>query len=133
MTVLEPYWPSMLAAAYIAMLPVAGHAQPNPFSGANEVMKGCRSVIAKTKSEPAALWFLRRICMGTVSTLAGAATAFERAAEGTTGVCIPAGTVSVNQQVRVVVTYIDARPNRLREDFRVLALEALKDAWPCQR
>ena len=122
----------MLAAAYIAMLSVTGHAQPTPFN-ANDVMKGCRAVIAKTKSEDAALWFLRGICMGTVSTLAGAATAFESAAKGTIGVCIPAGTVSVNQQVRVVVRYIDARPNRLREDFRVLALEALKDAWPCQR
>lgn len=53
-------------------------------------------------------------------------------AKGTTGVCIPAGEVTVNQQVRVVVAYIDARPNRLHEDFRILALEALKDAWPCK-
>jgi Ssp1 endopeptidase immunity protein Rap1a len=120
----------MLAAACIAMLVTTGHAQPNPFS-ANQVMKGCRAVVAKTKSGNETLWFLRGICMGAVSTLAAAATAFERAAEGTIGVCIPAGT-SVNQQVRVVVTYIDARPNRSQEDFRVLALEALKDAWPCK-
>jgi hypothetical protein len=42
-------------------------------------------------------------------------------AKGTTGVCIPAGEVTVNQQVRVVVAYIDARPNRLHEDFRILS------------
>jgi hypothetical protein len=119
----------MLAAACIAILPVTGHAQPKPFS-ANEVMKGCRAITAK--SEDNKLWFLRGFCMGTVSTLAGAATALERAAKGTTGVCIPAGEVTVSQQVRVVVAYIDARPKRLHEDFRVLALEALKDARPCK-
>jgi hypothetical protein len=113
----------MLAAACIAILPVTGHAQPKPFS-ANEAITA--------KSEDNKLWFLRGFCMGTVSTVAGAATALERAAKGTTGVCIPAGEVTVNQQVRVVVAYIDARPKRLHEDFRVLALEALKDARPCK-
>jgi hypothetical protein len=38
----------MLAAACIAILPVTGHAQPKPFS-ANEVMKGCRAITAKSE------------------------------------------------------------------------------------
>jgi hypothetical protein len=46
---------------------------------------------------------------------------------------MPEGQTTVAQQVRIVAAYIDARPNRLHEDFRVLALEALKDAWPCKR
>jgi hypothetical protein len=58
-----------------------------------------------------------------------AAASLERAA----GVCMPEGQTTVAQQVRIVAAYIDARPNRLHEDFRVLALEALKDAWPCKR
>jgi hypothetical protein len=33
--------------------------------------------------------------------------------------------------VRVVVAYIEARPARVHEDFRNLALEALREAWPC--
>jgi hypothetical protein len=33
---------------------------------------------------------------------------------------------------RTVVRYIDDRPSRLEEDFRELALEALRQAWPCR-
>jgi hypothetical protein len=81
----------MLAAACIAILPVTINAQdgPSPYS-ANEVMKGCRAFIAKTKWEREASdaffdAFIRGICVGTVSTLAVAAASLERAA----GVCMP--------------------------------------------
>ena len=40
--------------------------------------------------------------------------------------------VTLGQIVRVVVQYIDSRPARMHEDFRVLAVEAMKAAWPCQ-
>jgi hypothetical protein len=46
--------------------------------------------------------------------------------------CIP-GPVTRVQMVRVVVAYIDARPARMHEDIRGLALEALLKAWPCKR
>jgi hypothetical protein len=36
------------------------------------------------------------------------------------------------QKVRVVVAYIEARPARMHEDFRYLALIALRTAWPCK-
>jgi hypothetical protein len=43
----------------------------------------------------------------------------------------PSGS-TYGQSVRVVVTYIDARPARMHEHFGVLALEALRAAWPCK-
>ena len=46
--------------------------------------------------------------------------------------CLPAG-VTRAQVTRVTVQYIDSRPARMHEDFRILALEAMKAAWPCQR
>jgi len=30
------------------------------------------------------------------------------------------------------VTYVEARPERMHEDFRVLAVEAMQKAWPCK-
>jgi hypothetical protein len=39
---------------------------------------------------------------------------------------------TIEQMVRVVVAYIDARPARMHEDFRNLAREALRTAWPCR-
>jgi hypothetical protein len=44
---------------------------------------------------------------------------------------IPDGVI-VGQAIQVVVTYIEARPKRMHEDFRALALEALFDAWACK-
>jgi hypothetical protein len=32
-----------------------------------------------------------------------------------------------------VVAFLDARLKRLHEDFRLLTIEALRDAWPCKR
>ncbi|WP_409997233.1 Rap1a/Tai family immunity protein [Bradyrhizobium cosmicum] len=46
--------------------------------------------------------------------------------------CVPDG-ATPNQVLRVVVQYIDSRPARLHEDFRILALEAMKQSWPCNR
>jgi hypothetical protein len=40
--------------------------------------------------------------------------------------------VTINQASRVVIAYIEARPARMHEPFNELALEALRDAWPCK-
>lgn len=109
------------------MLVTTGHAQPDPFS-ANQVMKGCRAFVAKTDSDV----FLGGICVGTISTLATTINTLEKTAKGFTGICLPKA-VTIGQEVRVVVAYIDARPNRLHEDFADLALEALRNALPCKR
>jgi hypothetical protein len=44
--------------------------------------------------------------------------------------CIPPA-ITIGAVARIVVKYIDDRPTRMHEDFRELALEALKTAWPC--
>jgi hypothetical protein len=49
--------------------------------------------------------------------------------------CPPGGvgvTVTKEQLVRVVVAYIERQPQRMHENFKRLALEALRDAWPCR-
>jgi len=108
----------MLAAACIAMLSVTtGHAQD--LDSANNVMKGCRAFLAKSKGDT----FLRGACAGTVYAIAGLAP--------DTDICIPTG-ATVGEEIQVVVAYIDARPDRQHQDFRSLALEAFKEAWPCR-
>jgi hypothetical protein len=47
--------------------------------------------------------------------------------------CVNApATAPVGKLVRVVIAYIEARPERMHEDFRNLALDALREAWPCK-
>jgi len=39
--------------------------------------------------------------------------------------------VTLKETVQMVITYIDARPERMNENFKKLAIEAIHDAWPC--
>ena len=46
--------------------------------------------------------------------------------------CQPKG-VTPEQAIRVVVQYLGERPARMNENFKILAIEALRAAWPCPR
>jgi hypothetical protein len=46
--------------------------------------------------------------------------------------CPPKGGTD-GQAIAVVVKYIEARPERMHEQFGVFALEAFITAWPCKR
>lgn len=47
------------------------------------------------------------------------------------GICLPVGATS-QKAADVVVQYIDGRPERMNENFMLLAVEALQAAWPCK-
>jgi Ssp1 endopeptidase immunity protein Rap1a len=46
--------------------------------------------------------------------------------------CPPTGTI-IKERMQVMIAHIEARPQRLHEDFRVLAVEAMQEAWPCRK
>ena len=84
-------------------------------------MEGCRAAIGDRATDSSGY------CLGLVDGIVYGET-------GRDTFCIPSGAgVTLGQEVRVIVAYIDARPARLHHDFRLLALEALIDAWPCKR
>ena len=39
----------------------------------------------------------------------------------------------IEEEVRAVVTYLQAHPERLQEEGRTLALDALHQAFPCKK
>jgi hypothetical protein len=51
----------------------------------------------------------------------------------TTFAACPPKDVTPEQAIRVVVQYIGERPARMNENFKILAIEALRAAWPCRR
>jgi hypothetical protein len=125
----------MLVAACIAMLVTKGHAQtlsPNFFASANYVMPGCRAAIANSEPDD----FKQGVCLGTIYGLGSGLRILQDLREAgvkvSPEICMPKE-VTLGQQLRIVAAYVDARPNRLHEDFRDLAWEALKDAWQCKR
>ncbi len=46
--------------------------------------------------------------------------------------CPPEATSNL-QRVQAIVSYIEARPQRREEDFRLLANEAMVKTWPCKK
>jgi len=94
-------------------------AQSSDINSANNIMPGCRKGL-----QGASIGYLEGLCQGTIQTSLYFSVQL--------GICAPAG-VNVGQFMRVVVKYIDERPARMHEDFRALALEALRAAWPCKR
>ena len=81
-------------------------------------MPGCRE--AEKYHSPNI--YKRGLCMRIVSTLL----------DLDPKICLPPSVTNF-QAVRVVVKYIDARPERLHENFKALAGEALRAVWPCRK
>jgi hypothetical protein len=88
-------------------------AEQNPYS-AKYVMPGCRDYISLNS-------FKQGWCGGLIT---GLAQIYRR--------CMPPE-LTQRQLARGIVQYIDARPARMQEDFRNLAVEAMRAAWPCKQ
>ena len=112
-----------LVAALMANCRVAVAEQD--VTSANFLMSACRDVVSGNMSngESKGDLFTMGLCAGIISGLSYMGTFY--------GLCSPIGVTS-QQAVSVVVQYIDHQPARMDEDFRVLASEALRAAWPCK-
>ena len=110
---------TVFAIAFVLFAATAGAQDLN---SANHRMEGCRAAIGDRTT------YSSGYCLGLVDGIVFGEFGYYGA------FCLPVGAgVTLMQMVRVVVAYIDARPARMHEDFRKLALEALIDAWPCKR
>jgi hypothetical protein len=103
------------------LLAICGVSLAEDIYSANVVMRGCRKAEKPPRTGDDA--FQRGFCMGIVSTLGNVGLV--------AGVCQPANVTNF-QMIRVVVKYIDERPERQHENFKPLALEAMQVAWPCR-
>src|SRR5215472_259532 len=91
-----------LAVAILLALTMPASAQTNPLSSANEMLSGCKGLIGdKTPLLREALGQGR--CAGYVAGLVYARSVF---------LCVPEGATR-EQGVRVVIKYIEARPERM--------------------
>jgi Rap1a immunity proteins len=97
-------------------------------TSANSVFLGCKAFTETQGTTNLQLNQLGNYCSGIVHGLAGISeylTPLEWQS------CIPS-TSTARQMARVVISYIEARPQRMHEDFRRLTLEAFHHAWPCK-
>jgi hypothetical protein len=101
----------------------AGAQQQRDTDSANFMLPHCKRFLVV---EPGKATFTEGICAGSITSLSFVGEILS----STRRFCFPQN-VTNEQMVRVVVAYIEARPARMHEDYRNLALEALREAWPC--
>jgi Rap1a immunity proteins len=111
----------------IAMLIASGVAVAEPDQdSANFMMPACRAVVdLSSNGAPKGDPYIMGACAGTINGLSMMGVVFHL-------ICLPNGVTS-RQAIAVVVQYIDKRPARMHEDFKILATEALVEAWPCKK
>jgi hypothetical protein len=112
---------------------------------ANYLLPACKAFLVRDNKDPGltAAW-MQGVCVGIVETIAFMAANSDVAVTALSGAgrrqmiqanwrCanIP-DEVTKGQLIRVVISYIDARPSRMHEPFKSLALEAILNAWPCR-
>jgi Rap1a immunity proteins len=105
-----------LFGAALALIGTVAMAEENRKS-ANFMMPACRDSLRRDTSAT----FQQGVCTGLI----------EGISYMDNSQCQPDG-VTIGQEIRVVVAYIDARPARMHENFRDLVVEALRAAWPCR-
>jgi hypothetical protein len=121
----------LLFGVVLAFTVTAASAQVN---SANEMMPHCRNALDPKSAENL---YAQGACVGTIVGIAFVAVSLNALSPSDENVrrefCInPSATGIRGQLVRTVVAYIDARSARMHENFGVLALEALRAAWPCR-
>ena len=102
---------------------------------ANNIMHGCRDALSGDTHKTA--YFQAGLCAGAVNAIVftGNVECIELQkgylASAPRGVDPPKA-YTVEQAMRIVVKYIDARPEKMHELFFGLAWDALIEAWPCK-
>jgi len=115
--------PSIIVLAMALTVPAWAQSDPS----ANYMLPHCQDWVARAPTKPADT-ALAGICAGTV----GAALHYSMLMEAAYKSCPPKGTTN-GQAIEVVVRYLEARPEIGDQDFRMLALSALRATWPCPR
>jgi hypothetical protein len=117
-----------VALASVVSATVAAAQQPSEDTSANYVFFGCKAFVEGQATTNAQLAMFGNYCSGLVHGLAGTGP-YVTPPEWQS--CAPSAS-DTRQLVRVVLTYIERRPERMHEDFRRLTMEALHFAWPCK-
>lgn len=109
-----------------SLFPPSGAAEEPALSGA-VLLSYCESALQERTPRS----FEAGVCVGVLQTLAYIQPLLDPR-YGKAGYCLPQDLPS-EQEVRVVVTYLQSHPERLQEEGRTLALDALHQAFPCKK
>jgi hypothetical protein len=130
---------ALFGAAALVLTITAAPAAEEDMNSANFIVPGCRAFMDQKPQDD----LLRQgLCTGIVRGIAAMGTFMNFSLDlhplpendyRRRGLCMDApDEITLGQELRVVVAYIEARPERMHESFEWLALQALRTAWPCR-
>ena len=96
---------------------------------ANSVVPYCRAALNNEAPIVASDAIMQAMCIATVDVVDFMMSNYP--AQANEYRSCPPSDMTLRQVVQIVITYIDARPERMNESFKKLAIEAIHDAWPC--
>jgi hypothetical protein len=133
-------------AAALALAVTAAPAAEEDIYSAGYMVQGCRAALNSSPTQSRDMAERAALCGGVIAGMSNmgalvrsALLIYPRPADDSQQnffrklMCVDVpGEAPISQLVGVVIFYIDGRPARLHEPFMVLALEALRAAWPCK-
>jgi hypothetical protein len=96
----------------------------DPYS-ANAVLRGCQLNLGQTTATTPIDLYDLAFCTGEVIALMQISGALQNP------ICVPRD-ATADQAKQVIVRHLDKTPERTNERFALLAVEALRQAWPCK-
>jgi hypothetical protein len=119
----------ILGIALALVLAVSALAQQDNKFTAKYLLPYCRDAITNKAPSMSSDAVMQGMCVGMVDALDFVMS--DLPAEDKEYRSCPPSDATLKQTVEVVIKYIDARPERMNESFKKLAIEAIRDAWPC--
>ena len=116
-----------VVGAFIALSVTAAGAQQQDVASVRAVLPGCKYYVALADGQNPEL----DVPMALAAGYCAAALDVLAASSALDPVMCPDSDIDKTTAMLVFIRYIEARPQRMRERFLVLAREALRQAWPC--
>lgn len=123
-----------IAAVVALVASLAGEAVAADQQGGtgNELLVQCQNAVRGINSGVFKDPFDTGICFGTVSAVMSMATFYKTSVTNDIRICLP-DNVTTGQAARIVVKFLQDRPELLNEDRSVLAWMALIRSYPCKK
>jgi hypothetical protein len=118
----------ILGIALALVLDVSALAQDDKFT-AKYLLPYCRDAITNKAPTVPSDAVMQGMCVGMIDALDFLMS--QLPAEDKEYRSCPPSDATLKQTVQVVMKYIDERPERMNESFKKLAIEAIREAWPC--
>jgi len=118
---------ALVVALLSAVFPALSSRSQTYEDSANAIAPGCRAIANNIQKPTLEESLQAPKCVAMVSTLRNVGKMFIASYR----YCVPQEAINA-QAVKVVVAYLDRIPTRTHEPFLWLAIEALREAWPCR-